>query len=121
MFDDTPLTWDLLKTKFERDSQAVPATLKVIRRFAEMRQQDHENVNKYLSRCGIISADLKQKVLVEEQDFNLVLTPKATAAWNGLHANMRVELPQQFKRTTTMKVFSQIARFHIIAEIKVTI
>ena len=86
-----------------------------------MRQQGHENVNKYLSRCRIILADLKKKVSVKEQDFTLVLTSEATAAWNGLHANMRVELPQQFKRTTTMKVFSQIARFHIIAEIKVTI
>ena len=53
VFDDIPLTWDLLKAKFERDFQAAPATSKVIGKMAEMRQQDNENVNKYLSRCGM--------------------------------------------------------------------
>ena len=30
VFDDTPLTWDLLKSKFKRDFQAAPATSKLI-------------------------------------------------------------------------------------------
>ena len=121
VFDDTELTWELLKTKFERDFQAAPATSKVIGKLTEIRQQDHENVNKYLSRCGVILADLKEKVSVEAQDFNLDLTPQALAAWNGLHADMRAELSLQFKRTTTKKVFSQMAGFHIIAGFKATI
>ena len=86
-----------------------------------MRQQDNENVNKYLSRCGMILADLKEKVSVEGQDFNLTLTPEARALWNGLHADMRAELALQFKNTTTKTVFSQMAGFHIIAGFKVTI
>lgn len=52
VLDDTPLTWDLLKTKFERDFQAAPPTFKVTGKLPEMRQQDHENLKK-------ISADLE--------------------------------------------------------------
>ena len=36
VFDDTPLTWDLLKTKFERDFQAAPATSKAIGKMSEI-------------------------------------------------------------------------------------
>jgi hypothetical protein len=61
LLDDTALTWINLKTKFERDFQAAPTTSKVIARLPELRQQDHENVIKYVSRCGIILADLKKK------------------------------------------------------------
>ena len=57
VFDDTPQTCDLLKTKFKRDFQAALATSKVIGKMSEMRQQDNENVKKYLGRCGMIVAD----------------------------------------------------------------
>ena len=48
VFYDTPLTWDLLKTKFERDFQAASAASKVIEKLTETIQQDHENVHKCL-------------------------------------------------------------------------
>ena len=46
LLDDTALTWDILNAKFERNFQAAPSISKVIARLPELRQQDHENVNK---------------------------------------------------------------------------
>ena len=60
----------------------------------------YENVNKYLSRCGRILADLKEKVSVEGQDFNLILNPDTTAAWNALNADVRAELDKEEELTT---------------------
>ena len=51
VYDNTPLTWNLLKNKFERDFQAALAKSNVIGKMSDRRQQDNENVNKYLSRC----------------------------------------------------------------------
>ena len=51
LLDDTALTWDNLKTIFERYFQAAPTTSKVITRLLEQIIQDHANVNKYVSRC----------------------------------------------------------------------
>ncbi len=122
LLDDTPVTWNNLRTKFERDFQAAPTTSKVIARLPELRQQDHENVNKYVSRCGIILADLKNKVNIENQDFQLDdLTQECAAMWTGLNAGLRAELALKFKRLCTRKVFSQMAGFHIIAGFKANI
>ena len=88
---------------------------------SEMRQQDNENVNTYLSRCGMILAGLKGKVSVEGQDFNLTLSPGTKASWNALNADVRAGLALEFKRTMTKKLFSQMAGFHFIAGFKVTI
>jgi hypothetical protein len=121
LLDDTALTWDNLKTKFERDFQAAPTTSKVIARLPELRQQDNENVNKYVSRCGIILADLKNKVSIENQEFILNLTDGCTAMWNGLNADLKAELSLEFKKVCTRKVFSQMAGFHIIAGFKANI
>ena len=122
LLDDTALTWDILKTKFERDFQAAPTTSKVIARLPELRQQDNENVNKYVSRCGIILADLKNKVSIENQEFlSNDLTVECAAMWNGLDANLKAELSLKFKRLCTKKVFSQMAGFHIIAGFKANI
>ena len=87
----------------------------------EMRQQNNDDVNKYLDRCGIILEDLKEKVSDEGQDFILTLSPSTTTAWNGLNADIRAELALVFKRPTTKKVFSYMAGFHIIARFKPTI
>jgi hypothetical protein len=122
LLDDTALTWDNLKAKFERDFQAAPTTSKVIARLPELRQQDNENVNKYVSRCGIILADLKNKVSIENQEFILNdLTDGCAAMWNGLNADLKAELSLKFKRLCTKKVFSQMAGFHIIAGFKANI
>ena len=72
----------------------------------EMRQQNNDDVNKYLDRCGIILEDLKEKVSDEGQDFILTLSPSTTTAWNGLNADIRAELALVFKRPTTKKEFS---------------
>ena len=119
--NDTTLTWDILKAKFERDFQAAPSTSKVIAKLPELRQQDHENVNKYVSRCGVILADLKNKVNIENQEFILNLTDGCTAMWNGLNADLKAELSLEFKKVCTKKVFSQMAGFHIIAGFKANI
>ena len=70
-WNDTALAWDILKAKFEIDFQAAPTTSKLITKLPEWRQQDHKNVNKYVSRCSIILADLKNKVSIENQEFIL--------------------------------------------------
>ena len=88
---------------------------KVIGKMSEMRQQDNENVNRYLSRCGMILADLKENVQVEEQHFNLMLSPGITAAWNALNADVRTEMALEFKRTSTKIVLIQVAGFQIVA------
>ena len=69
----------------------------------------------------MILADLKEKVLVEGQQFNLTLTPGTTAKWNALDADVKAELALEFKELTTKKVFSQMAGFHIIAGFEATI
>ena len=121
LLDDTAMTWAILKAKFERDFQAAPSTSKVIAKLPELRQQDHENVNKYVSRCGVILADLKNKVNIENQEFILNLTDGCTAMWNGLNADLKAELSLEFKKVCTKKVFSQMAGFHIIAGFKANI
>ena len=121
LLDDTAMTWAILKAKFERDFQAAPSTSKVIAKLPELRQQDHENVNKYVSRCGVILADLKNKVNIENQEFVLTLTDGCTAMWNGLNADLKAELSLEFKKVCTKKVFSQMAGFHIIAGFKANI
>ena len=122
LLDDTELTWANLKIKFERDFQAAPTTSKVIAKLPELRQQDHENVNKYVSRCGIILADLKNKVNIENQEFVLNdLSAECATMWTGLDAVLKAELSLKFKRLCTRKVFSQMAGFHIIAGFKANI
>ena len=80
---------------------------KVIGKMSEMRQQDNENVNKYMNRYGMSLADLKEKVSVEGQDFNLTLS----LSRHNIHMQCTQcrckELALEFKRTTTKKVFSQ--------------
>ena len=58
---------------------------------------------------------------MEGQEFNLTLSPGTTATWNALNSDVAAELAVEFKKTTTKKVFSQMAGFHIIAGFKATI
>ena len=94
----------------------------MIAKLPELKQQDHKNVNKYVSRCGIILPDLKNKVSIENQEFILNdLTPGCAAMWEGLNADIKAELALKFKRLCTKKVFSQMVGFHIIAGFKANI
>ena len=122
IIDSTPLTWATLVTKFERDFRAAPTVSIVISKLPEIKQQEGENVNKYFSRCAQILADLKNRIMIDDDPrLHFAATQEVADAFNGLNEATRTAHNKAVKVAMSNLVFNHMAAYHIISGFKATI
>jgi hypothetical protein len=114
IIDSTPLTWATLVTKFERDFRAAPTVSIVISKLPEIKQQDGESVNKYFSRCAQILADLKNRILIDDNPpLHFAATQEVADAFNGLNEATRTAHNRAVKIAISFP-FPNLIRFFLL-------